>query len=206
QVTLFEELQLLKEFEKSENVLAAKVESKENEKQEMLMKVVDCKAKLDAKRKDIDRLHEKEKALYAQFQASLGENNKFAEFLTKVFKKKIKRAKKKAQTEDGASDDESEESSEDESDWSSEEEDSDEDGLDDSVCPPGCDQGLFDNTCALREKRLDIEELLTEEKKTAEVLKKETDTLGRKQKIIENALKTAEGDLEAFQVFEDYLI
>ena len=61
----------------------------------------ECQQKLDSKRKDIERLQEKEKALYATFQASLGENNKFAEFLNKVFKKKIKRAKKKAQTEGG---------------------------------------------------------------------------------------------------------
>ena len=57
--------------------------------------------KLDTKRKDIERLQEKEKALYATFQASLGENNKFAEFLNKVFKKKIKRAKKKETTGEG---------------------------------------------------------------------------------------------------------
>lgn len=61
-------------------------------------------------------------------------------------------------------------------------------------------QALFDNTCALREKRLDIEELMAEEKKTAEALKKETDALIKKQKIIENGLKTAEADLEQFQV------
>lgn len=63
--------------------------------------VMEIQQKHDSKRKDIDRLVEKEKALYANFQASLGENNKFAEFLNKVFKKKIKRAKKKAQTEEG---------------------------------------------------------------------------------------------------------
>ncbi|XP_038057956.1 cilia- and flagella-associated protein 44-like isoform X2 [Patiria miniata] len=198
-VTLFEELQLLKEFEKRENVLAAKVEAKIKEKSDSQLKVAECQQKLDAKRKDIDRLMEKEKALYANFQASLGENNKFAEFLTKVFKKKIKRAKKKAQTEEG-SDEESEESSDDESDWSSDEEDSEEEGLDDSVCPPGCDQALFDNTCALREKRLDFEELLAEEKKIAEGLKKEVDALTKKQKLIVNGLKTAEADLEAFQL------
>ncbi|XP_022090775.1 cilia- and flagella-associated protein 44-like isoform X2 [Acanthaster planci] len=198
-VTLFEELQLLKEFEKRENVLAAKVETKIKEKSDSQVKVAECQQKLDAKRKDIDRLNEREKALYANFQASLGENNKFAEFLTKVFKKKIKRAKKKAQTEEG-SDEESEESSEDESDWSSDEEDSEEEGLDDSVCPPGCDQALFDNTCALREKRLDIEELLAEEKKIAEGLKKEVDALTKKQKVIDSGLKTAEADLEAFQL------
>lgn len=62
---------------------------------------MEIQQKHDGKRKDIDRLSEKEKALYATFQASLGENNKFAEFLNKVFKKKIKRAKKKAQNEEG---------------------------------------------------------------------------------------------------------
>ena len=51
--------------------------------------------KLEAKRRDIERLTDREKALYASFTMSLGENNKFADFLNKVFKKKIKRAKKK---------------------------------------------------------------------------------------------------------------
>ena len=52
-------------------------------------------AKFEAKRRDIDRLSDREKALHASFSMSLGENNKFADFLNKVFKKKIKRAKKK---------------------------------------------------------------------------------------------------------------
>lgn len=43
-------------------------------------------------------MQEREKALAAAFQASLGEDNKFEEFLTKVFKKKLKRVKKKEQT------------------------------------------------------------------------------------------------------------
>ena len=40
QVTLFEELLLLKEFEKRENVLAAKVEAKHQERLEMQAKVI----------------------------------------------------------------------------------------------------------------------------------------------------------------------
>lgn len=51
--------------------------------------------KLESKRRDIDRLTDREKALYASFTMSLGENNKYTDFLNKVFKKKIKRAKKK---------------------------------------------------------------------------------------------------------------
>lgn len=52
-------------------------------------------AQIEEKKAEITKLQEREKALYATFQASLGENNKFAAFLTKVLKKKIKRVKKK---------------------------------------------------------------------------------------------------------------
>lgn len=56
--------------------------------------------KYEAKKKDIERLQEKEKTLHQNFQLSLGDNNKYAEFLTKLFKKKIKKVRKK--TKDNA--------------------------------------------------------------------------------------------------------
>lgn len=99
--------------------------------------------KLDSKKQDIEKLQEQEKALYTAFSSALGDNNKFESFLTRVFKKKIKRAKKKTQAQEG-SDEESEDEESDEDLSSSDEEDSDAEELDDSVCPPGCDQALFD--------------------------------------------------------------
>ncbi|XP_067037270.1 cilia- and flagella-associated protein 44-like isoform X2 [Acropora muricata] len=198
QVTLFEEYMLLKEFEKRENSFANKVNTKLSEKEEMQEKVEDCQMALDAKKQDIEKLQEQEKALHTTFSSALGENNKFESFLTRVFKKKIRRAKKKAQTEEG-SDEESEDEDSDEDLSSSDEEDSDVDDLDDSVCPPGCDQALFDQVCQLRERRLDLEEEVADEKKTSETLKKEYDALVKKAKVIDGALKTAEADLEAFQ-------
>lgn len=48
------------------------------------------------------------------------------------------------------------------------------------LCVSGCDPVLFENTLQLRERRLDLEELLAEEKKSAEALKKECDTLVKK--------------------------
>lgn len=100
------------------------------------------------------------------------------------------------------SDDESDEESDDESDWSDEDEESDSEagGYDLDVCPPQCEQSLYDNTCQLREKRLDIEEALSEEKKINEALKKELESLQKRAKVIDSNLRTAEGDLEAFQV------
>ena len=54
--------------------------------------------------------------------------------------------------------------------------------------------------CQLRERRLDLEEELAEEKKTSETLKKEYDAPVKKAKVIDSALKTSEADLEVFQV------
>lgn len=58
---------------------------------------MDCQGKLEAKKKDIEKLQERDKALQETFKQSLGENNKFADYLSKVFKKKIKRKKKETE-------------------------------------------------------------------------------------------------------------
>lgn len=47
-------------------------------------------------------------------------------------------------------------------------------------CDSGCDPELFENTLHLRERRLDLEELLAEKKKGAEALKKMCDTVTKK--------------------------
>ena len=59
---------------------------------------------------------------------------------------------------------------------------------------------MYDETCKLREKRLDIEEALSEEKRLKDVLNKELDVLQKKAKVIVMSLKSAEDELEAFQV------
>lgn len=105
----------------------------------------------------------------------------------------------------GAGDDGSsseEESESDELSSSDDESDSAEGGdkMDDSVCPPGCDQELFDLACEMREKRMDVEELLAEEKKSLEILKREVEGLKKKLKVMDTGVKAAKNDLQAFQV------
>ncbi|XP_069800651.1 cilia- and flagella-associated protein 44 isoform X2 [Dendropsophus ebraccatus] len=200
-ITLFEELLLLKEFEKREDILQEKVSDRIAELDEIKRKSEDFMQQLEAKRKEVLNLQEKERALHAAFQTSLGEGNKFATFLTKVFKKKIKRTKKKEVRGDEEEEEDSDEDSDEESTYESDDEESDsEEGVfDDSVCPDNCDPELFDHILQLREKRLDIEESLAEEKKVMDNVKKESDALAKKVKIVEVNLKTAEAELEAFQ-------
>ena len=61
--------------------------------------VQDIEQKLEAQKKNIEKLQEKERNLHMTFVNSLGESNKFADYLTKVFKKRIKRQKAKRQRE-----------------------------------------------------------------------------------------------------------
>ncbi|KAM5276565.1 cilia- and flagella-associated protein 44 isoform 2-T2 [Hipposideros larvatus] len=200
-LTLFQEMLLLKNFEKQENILQERVNSLDKEEQDMQWKINEALKDMEEKKNEIARLQDQEKALYAGFQAALGENNKFANFLMKVLKKKIKRVKKKEGEGDADEDEESDESSEEESSLESGEDESgsEDEVFDDSVCPTNCDMGLFELTLQLREKRLDIEEALVEEKKIIDNLKKEHDILSKKIKNVATNLNAAEEALEAYQ-------
>ncbi|XP_038658265.1 cilia- and flagella-associated protein 44 [Scyliorhinus canicula] len=199
-VTLFEEVLLLKEFEKSEDILQERVNQRITERLETQIRSEECLQQLESKKRDVAKHQEKEKALHATFLMSLGENNRHADFLTRVFKKKIKRRRKSEAKISAESDEESEEESDEESGYSDEDEsDADDGGVDDSACPETCDPALFENTLQLREKRLDIEEALAEEKKSVELLKKEYDMIAKKVKLIEGTVKSAKKDLEVLQ-------
>ncbi|XP_014776510.1 cilia- and flagella-associated protein 44, partial [Octopus bimaculoides] len=198
EITAFEELVLLKEYEKYENIIAEKVEERFKEKLDMERKVQECQAKIDNKIKDIDKLLERERALHGTLVSTIGEN-KFADYLIKVFKKKIKRSKKK---ETEGTDEDSDGSSSEDSDITDTDEGSESESaaFDLDVCPSGCDQALYDTTCTMREKRLDIEDQLMEERKNQETFKKDIDALNKKAKVINTSLEKAQNDLEAFQL------
>ncbi|XP_071321915.1 cilia- and flagella-associated protein 44 [Trachinotus anak] len=206
QLTLYQELLLLKEFERREDTLQERLNTRVKEENIIMSELEERKEQLELKQRDIAKLQEREKALVTAFQASLGENNKFEEFLTRVFKKRIKRVKKKERTGDEEEEVDSDEDSDEDDDWDDDDDDdyyydsgTEEGGaapLDDSVCPAGCEPELFENTLQLRERRLDLEELLVEEKKSAEVLKKECDTLVKKEKAVKSGRKAVENDLE----------
>jgi len=69
--------------------------------------------------------------------------------------------------EDGEEDDEEEEEEEDDDNYDDEDLDEDEEGLDDS-CPAGCDPSVHQKVILLRERRLDLEEVLQDFQKRYE--------------------------------------
>ncbi|KAJ3297198.1 Cilia- and flagella-associated protein 44 [Borealophlyctis nickersoniae] len=207
---LYREWVLLKEFEKYDNALADKLVMKRNEKDDIDLKIRECQEKLNGKKAEIELVIKREKDVQDEFHRTVGENNKYEEFLGRIFKKKIKRTKKKAKEttakgpEDEAAQEEEEEDEEEEnedddmSDYDTESNPSEnDDGGED--CPPDCDPAMFNRVVELREKKLDQEDILVEIQKAIEALKKENDALIKKEKVIDMALKNTESEIQDFQ-------
>merc|ERR1719440_2105724 len=112
-LVLFQELAHLKEFEKKDTTLAKRLESKHTEKAEIVQRVAECQEKLATKKTEIERLLDRDRQIMAEFNAALGDNNKFYDVMLKIFKRKIKR---KRQQEGGGDEDEFDEDVDDDDD------------------------------------------------------------------------------------------
>ena len=191
---LYKELVLLKEFEKQDLNLKRKLENKVNEENDVQVKVNECQDKLQSKREEIEKVMEKKAAVAQEVDGMVEETNSFREALLKIFLRKIKRIKRKAKDMADYDSEEEEESESDEDD-----DDFDDDDDIEEVCPPGCDQTLYEKVCDLREKRLDQEDLISDIQKQTDTLKKEKDALNKKHKMVESSLKAINKDIVEFQ-------
>uniref|UniRef100_T1J7Z3 Cilia- and flagella-associated protein 44 n=1 Tax=Strigamia maritima TaxID=126957 RepID=T1J7Z3_STRMM len=196
QIVLYGEMQLLAQFETEEEEMLVGINQTSDEKGEFQIKIQDLLVKIENRKREVERLREQEKLLQQELHALLGEHNKFGGYLIKVYKKKIKRSKKKG-TGDG---EEEEESSESEEDFEVDEEEEDEDEfIDDRECPDGCDVQLFNSVLTFRERRLDIEELLSEIRKFNEALRKEMENYNKKLKNVQALLLSLQTDFKKVQ-------
>eukprot|EP00899_Mesostigma_viride_P010867 jgi/Mesvir1/19782/Mv13079-RA.2 len=192
-LVFYRELALLKEFEKSDVSLKQRSTSKAAEKAEMLAKIADCQEKLAQKKDDVDKLLERKKSIQAQFDAAVEETHPCREALLKIFNRRIKRSKKPV---DGEEDDYDSDAEEEEEDGESDDDYSD---VEEEVCPPGCEQALYDKVCDLREKKLDQEDAIKEFQAQMDVFKKDKDSFLKKQRTIEAAIKVIEEETQEFQ-------
>ncbi|KAK3285967.1 hypothetical protein CYMTET_6449 [Cymbomonas tetramitiformis] len=192
-LVLYQEYMLLKESEKRDNTLKQRLDSKLAERTDILSKISECQEKLEMKKDEVEKLMEKKKQIMAEFDHLVEDANTFREALLKIFNRKIKRIKKKVKDNDDEEYDSEDEDDEDEDDEDFDDEEEEE------VCPPGCDQALYEKVCDLREKRLDQEDVISEFQKSIDAFKKEKDALAKKQKTIEAALKQIDKEITEFQ-------
>ncbi|NWT84653.1 CFA44 protein, partial [Lanius ludovicianus] len=199
-ITCCDELIILKKFEVHENLLEEQICALINEQEEIQSKLKSYLAQMEDRKREIAMLQERERALYASFEASLGENE-FADFLTDILKKEVEFVEKKEVGREADEEKENKEEDGEKHDLKTEEENCGfEDGaFDGSVCPEGCTEDLLLNTIQLQQQWIGIKKALEEEKKVAADLKKEYNALAKKEKEVETSLDMTNRELEAFQ-------
>ncbi|NXB56408.1 CFA44 protein, partial [Struthidea cinerea] len=200
-ITCCDELIILKKLEVHENLLEEQICALINEQEDIKSKLKSYLAQMEDRKCEIVMLQEREKALYASFEASLGENNEFADFLTDILKKEVEFVDKKEVGREADEENETKEEDGEKPDLKTDEENcgSEDVAFDGSVCPEGCSEDLFLNTIQLQQQRIRIEKALEEEKKVAADLKKEYNALAKKEKEVETSLDMTNRELEAFQ-------
>ncbi|NWV63716.1 CFA44 protein, partial [Malurus elegans] len=199
-MTFCEELLILKKLDVHENFLEEQICALINDQEDVQSKLKNYLAQMEDRKCEIVTLQEREKALYASFQASLGEDNEFADFLTNLFKLEVVCDQQRYLF---LSDEENknEEEGDDKPDSKTDEENGEPEELvyGDIVCPEDCSRNLFLNTIHLQQQRIGVEKALEEEKKVAADLKKHCNALAKKAKEVETNLDTKNKELEAFQ-------
>lgn len=200
-LTLCQELWILKDFEKLEDIKFDDLLRKTSKRTEIQVKILERKNQIEYSRRSIDNLIEDEKSIQQKFLNHCS-NKKYSDFFRRIFKKKYKPPKQYASDDEQSSSSSSESSStEDSADGASI--DSMDIGnmrLDESTCPPGCDRQLYDLSFELRNQRHTIEQTIKNEQVKIEINRNEIDEFMKVIRTVEDEAEIMKHDLYAFRV------
>jgi hypothetical protein len=156
-LTLYQELQLLKNFGEQESHLFTKFREALQHQQRLETESADTTTQFNRKKAEIQTWNEEKKKVIDAFQNLVApknaEKHEFYGALTKLFNKGGKRRKKRDD------EDSEEENDMDDSSGSDDEEDSEEEK---DEYPVGCDQPTYDEVRKLREKKIESEDILAD--------------------------------------------
>ncbi|KAJ3657744.1 hypothetical protein Zmor_009527 [Zophobas morio] len=200
-VTLHQELLILNEFEAKEDILQSKVNNKHTEVLDMKDIIEEINGQILELNGDNDRGQDRIKVIQTTFTQAV-QDNKFYDFLRKVFRKKYKPPKIRKDDESSSSSSSSSTSTTSEDEDEGKSIDSRDFGFikqDLNVCPKGCDQAIYDYTVKQRAQRHQIEIQIKEALKVIEVLKKDLEIQNKKVKLLEKDLQVCQDELEMHQ-------
>ncbi|KAL0267585.1 UNVERIFIED_CONTAM: hypothetical protein PYX00_009818 [Menopon gallinae] len=196
-LTVHQEVLILKKFEAQEEVKENRLFEKLMEKNEIQKRLNEINSRIEARNREVRRCEEEIKNLVTSYYATITDN-KFYDYLRRIFKKKYRPPKVKSDDSDSESESESSSSSDEEDAKSIDSKDMAPIRLDESICPPGCDPGLYDLTFKQRAERHMLELAIVEEKRLIEGHKKDYDQLAKKIKKVEVQYNECQNDLEEY--------
>ncbi|KAL2740588.1 cilia- and flagella-associated protein 44 isoform X4 [Vespula squamosa] len=197
-LTLHQEFIILREYEAKETLLRKNVDEKLEEEAAIIQKIHVTSNKIERKKKNINKLQESIQDITYEYMTSI-QNNKFQNFLRKIFKKTYKLPKEHDDAETSSTTT-TETSTEEDEEGSIDSKDIGYIYFDENVCPVGCDKALYDMAFVMREKRYECEHEIKEENKTIEKLQKEVEMDTKKLKTFKDLLKMNIDELKEFML------
>ena len=200
-LTYNRELVSLKKFEDGEASLREKLSSRYAEQEDIEQKTHDVNAHMEDVEAELGGVNERKQKVLNEFDKFVDEEHARREYLKKIFLRRIKRVKRKDSADDARDEGDRPESEESDGDDDSDDDD-DEYNSDDEMeesRPEDCDESLWEQILALRERRQDQDDVLNELAKRSAELKKEADALAKKDKAAGKALASLQEEMSSFQ-------
>ncbi|XP_014472910.1 PREDICTED: cilia- and flagella-associated protein 44 [Dinoponera quadriceps] len=192
-LTLRQEYIILREYETMENALHDQINRKLENVAAVKQKIHEATDKADGKMKEIVKLRNQIKDITSEYMRSISED-KFRNFLCRIFKKKYKALKEEDETTTTTTETTSDETN------SVDSKELELIYFDENICPPGCNDELYNMAFSMRERRYMYEREIKDVQHTMESLQKEAEIEAKKLRIIENNLKAHEDDLKMFML------
>ncbi|KAJ0175517.1 hypothetical protein K1T71_008676 [Dendrolimus kikuchii] len=195
---LHREMNVLNRFEAHEDSLAERVYTKLLQVRAIQDQILDCEHRIEEHHAEKEQLDLACQELQRQFKR-LVQDNKFADFLRRIFKKKY-RAPRDHDDDESSESESSSSSSEEEDEGSLDSRDIGPIRLDPNICPEGCDRDIYVKTYDLRNTRHKHEQEMMEQDRLVELLKKDIDAHNKIKRKLSMQLDKRKNQLREFMM------
>ncbi|CAK1600977.1 unnamed protein product [Parnassius mnemosyne] len=195
---LHQEMNVLNRFEAQEDRLAERVYAKLMQIRGIQDQIQDCEQRIEEHKTEKEQLDTACQEMQRQFK-QLVQDNKFADFLRRIFKKKYRPPRDRDDDESSESESSSS-SSEEEDEGSLDSRDIGPIRLDPNVCPEGCDKAIYDKTYELRNNRHQYEHEMLEKDRLIDLLRKDIDAHNKVKRTLSTQLDKRKNDLKEFMM------
>ncbi|XP_068632653.1 cilia- and flagella-associated protein 44 [Battus philenor] len=195
---LHREMNVLNRFEAHEDRLAERVYAKLMQIRGIQDQIEDCEHRIEEHHAEKENLSAACQELQSQFK-QLVHDNKFADFLRRIFKKKYRPPRDRDEDESSESESSSS-SSEEEDEASLDSRDIGPIRLDPNVCPEGCEREIYDKTYELRNTRHHHEQEMLEQDRLVELLRKDIDAHNKVKRTLSIQLEKRKNELKEFMM------
>ncbi|XP_026491825.2 cilia- and flagella-associated protein 44 [Vanessa tameamea] len=195
---LHREMTVLNRFEAHEDRLAERVYAKLMQVRNVNDQIIDCERRIEEHKAEKERLDLACQELQRQFK-KLVQDNKFADFLRRIFKKKYRPPRDRNEDESSESESSSS-SSEEEDEGSIDSRDIGPIRLDPNICPDGCDPDIYNKTYELRNTRHKHEQEMLEQDRLVDLLRKDIDAHNKIKRKFSIQLEKRKQELREFMM------